>query len=233
MQKKQQNKAKKIYRKKSEDEEIVSPEQRKMIREMAAMFRDDQLKKVLEECYHNVQKYGPEAIMKTIDNQWTFTMNDDSKFTDPIITTIIEDDTIECCSSMPRKTSIHDHMKTLKQNAAFLIEASEAIDDYDPATLEQMKAAFEKEDYDNVADLACLHDKSKRNTIFRKCDQKILPLNLNKKICDILTEVVENNDDNSITHHLIGALRELDAPLTYDNRAQAKSQIRKALNLVK
>ena len=56
----------------------------------------------------------------------------------------------------------HDHEETSKRNALFLIESSESLPDYDSDTLIEMKQAYEKGRYDDVADLAYLQDRRSR-----------------------------------------------------------------------
>jgi len=58
---------------------------------------------------------------------------------------------------------LHDHKETSKRNALFLIKSSERLPDYDSNVLTEMKKAYNEGSYDDVADLAYLHDRNRSN----------------------------------------------------------------------
>lgn len=119
---------------------------------------------------------------------------------------------------------LHCPEGTMKSNAAFLIESSEKID-YDSDILSKMKEAYEREDYDDVIDLAYLHDRNKRGYIGSKKHTE----NEEESFCELVEEVIGKG---SAINCCRNALEHLCGDLTYDNRAAAKAELTKAIELL-
>lgn len=241
--KKQKPKTRKICRKKGQSEPEINQEHQKQINALANQFREDQLKIVLRRCYSNVQKYGPEAIMKAVDDSWTAMVASachgvaDStaflKFEQEVAEECVQE-TLEV-DMHPQIGITHPHQETSKRNALFLIESSEGLVDYDSDTLVEMKQAYEKDRYDDVADLAYLYDRNRRplpqpperqkndNT----CKKPESPW---RRISELLMEVAEEDQSKeSPLKCCVEAVRHLSRDLTYDHRVAAKDAIRKAI----
>ena len=174
--KKQKPKSRKICRKKGQKELDIDQEHQNQVNVLAMQFKEDKLKAVLRRCYSDVQKYGPEAIMKAIEDSWTAAAAagacaivhsdpaDKHSFVQMETDAAIEnmEENLEVDAPRAYGTS-HDHEETSKRNALFLIESSESLVDYDSDTLMEMKRAYEKGRYDDVADLAYLYDRNRRH----------------------------------------------------------------------
>ncbi len=251
-------KQKKICRRKGADEVDIDLEHQKQVNALATQFKEDQLKAVLQKCYSNVLKYGPEAILKAVEDSWTAVrasatarlIHNESTDKDAFIqmkeaAQELMNEELELLayshSSTPRS-----HEETSKQNALFLIESSEALDDYDSDTLAEMKQAYEKGRYDDVADLAYLHDRARRprpqpqgkDDTTLCCEEphymdRSGPQRRAKdpwcRISELLTEVVEDQSNKSPLKCCVEAVRCLSRDLTYDNRVAAKAAIREAI----
>jgi tRNA uridine 5-carbamoylmethylation protein Kti12 len=111
----------------------------------------------------------------------------------------------------------------LKRNAAFLIEASEEIEDYDSDCLNQMKAAFDNSEYNDVIDLAYIHDRVKRGN----------KPHASEYADEIVSELSsELEAPNTPLQWCVSALRILSKDLTYENRELAKQEIRKIISVL-
>ncbi len=250
-------KQKKICRRKGADEVDIDLEHQKQVNALATQFKEDQLKAVLQKCYSNVQKYGPEAILKAVEDSWTAVrasatarlIHNESTDKDAFIqmkeaAQELMNEELELLarshSSTPRS-----HEETSKQNALFLIESSEALDYYDSDTLAEMKQAYDLFHYDDVADWAYLHDRARRpqprgndDTALcceePHCMDRHEPQRLAKdpwcRILELLTEVAgEDQSNKSPLKCCVEAVRCLSRDLTYDNRVAAKTAIREAI----
>lgn len=235
--KKQKPKTRKICRKKGQNESEINPEHQKQISALTNQFREDQLKTVLRRCYSNVQKYGPEAIMKAVEDSWTAMVA--SACHGVADSTALAKDFVEETLAHdidPHGGITHPHQETSKRNALFLIESSEGLTDYDSDTLMEMKQAYKKDCYDDVADLAYLYDRNRRplqhpetrredNTT--PCKKPESPW---QRVSELLMEVAEEDQrKESPLKCCVEAVRHLSRDLTYDNRAAAKDSIRKAI----
>jgi hypothetical protein len=236
--KKQRKTSKKICRKKGKNEPKIDPEYQNRINALATQFREDQLKTVLRHCYRNVQTYGAEAIMKSLEDTWPCHIGPSSY--DDEEREVIEwmDETMSPCFSQTMSPSrlLHDHEKTSKQNALFLIESSEALPDYDRNTLAEMKEAYDKGSYDDVADLAYLHDCQCRPQprVIEEAEEAEEATKCRspwQRISELLTEVAEEDQGRSESpiKYCVEAIRYLSRDLTYDNRLAAKDLIHKAI----
>lgn len=242
---KQKSKTRKIARKKhSAGEPKIDKEHQKQVDALATLFKEDQLKAVLRRCYNNVQKYGPEAIMKAVEDSWTAWMatachgvTDDKAFVK--VEQEIAENYEETLEINVHYGTTHPHKETSKKNALFLIESSECLDDYDPNTLAEMKRAYETGHYDDVADLAYLHDRNRRpipmypevqvndDTILLRDDKGCSPWH---RVSELLEEVAEEGQrEETPLKCCVEAVRQLSRDLSYDNNAAAKGSIRKAI----
>lgn len=239
--KKQRHKSKKIARRKGVNEPEIDLEHQKKVNALATQFKEDKLKAVLRRCYSDVQKYGPEAIMKAVEDSWTAIaaagcngiVHSSGLDKDAFVKIEIE----IADEATPAYGISHDHEETSRRNALFLIESSEQID-YDSETLMEMKQAYEKGRYDDVADLAYLHDRNRRTAPqWAECqidDKTTLcrdePKNPWRRFSELLTEVAEEKGNTeSPLKCCVEAVRHLSRDLTYDNRVAAKDSIRKAI----
>lgn len=238
-------KKQKINRKKGHDEPEIDEEYQKQINELATQFKDDQLKLILRRCYKNVQKYGPEAILKALDNSFGCDQNacsiDEDAFVE--IESEITKEHMEDLQVIDLEVNFHwadstkhNHAETSKRNALFLIESSECLDDYNTNTLAEMRLAYERGNYDDVADLAYLQDRSRRPspqppesqindnaTLHREA-----PVSPWSRVAELLEEVAEDQKETSLKY-CVEAVRHLSGDLTYDDRTAAKNSIRKAI----
>ena len=248
--KKHQHKTKKICRKKHPAEPEIDFEFQKQVNALATQFKDDQLKAILRRGYTNVQKYGPEAILKAINDSWSVAaaaasggINNDSfveierEVASKYLDLIPRPEDLEVVACLAGGT-VHSHKETAKRNAIFLIESSERLEDYDVDTLAEMKRAYEKDRDDDVADLADLQDRNRRpapmypesrvndNTTLRR----EAPISPWSRVAELLTEVAdEERHKESPLKCCVEAVRHLSRDLTYDNRTDAKESIRKAI----
>lgn len=242
-------KKQKINRKKGHNEPEIDEEYQKQINELATQFKEDQLKSVLRRCYKNVQKYGPEAILKALDNSFGSDQNACSIDADAFVEIEAEITSehmeenlqiidLEVNSHWANSTK-HDHAKTSKRNALFLIESSERLDDYDSDTLMEMKRAYERGNYDDVADLAYLQDRSRRPVAQSSDDaDDSTPVDVPSlysknhspwfRVAELLEEVAEDQKETPLKY-CVEAVRHLSGDLTYDDRTAAKDSIRKAI----
>lgn len=240
---------KKISRKKGFNEPEIDIKHQNEVNVLAAQFKEDQLKIVLRRCLNNVQKYGPEAIMKAVEDSWTAMAavgchaitQSSSVDENALLKVEIEvadehmKENLEEVETSPAYGTAHDHEETSKRNALFLIESSQHID-YDSETLANMKRAYEKGSYDDVADLAYLYDRSRRPLAqppeSRVNDETTLcreePESPWKRVSELLTEVAEESSESPLKC-CVEAVRHLSRDLTYDNRVAAKDSIRKAI----
>lgn len=231
--KKQKPKSKKICRKKRQNE-LETDKEWKQINKLAAQFKEDQFKLVLRRCYQNVQKYGPEAILKAINDDWTAMVAAAHKGT------TAETDFVNNYGDkevLSKNHTTHPHEETAKRNALFLIESSESLNDYDSDTLMEMKRAYGRGNFDDVADLAYIHDRNRRSRLFeRRVDDNTTSQNIYNnespwhRFAELLEEVVEEDQQKeSPLKCCVEAVRHLSRDLTYDNRMLAKESIRKAI----
>lgn len=212
----------KIKKNKDKPEHQFDKEQQKLIAELVQQFKDDQLKFVFRRCLHHIQKYGLPAFSKAIELQLK---EDPSE--DPSIYSGLETE-----ASIIHNGVSHSHEEFSKRNASFLIESSEKVPNYDQKVLREMKIAFEKGNYDDVADLAYLHDRNKRTVIRRETDIPVYkPESPWERFSDLLDEVVAEKDETPL-QFCVEALRHLSSDLTYDSRNAAKEAIRKAIRLM-
>ncbi len=254
--KKQRHKSKKVARKKGINEPEINLEHQRKVNVLATQFEEDKLKAVLRRCYSDVQKYGPEAIMKAVENNWTASVAVDCNGIveraahssdldkDAFAFVKVEEEVTDKrmrenleVEAIPAYGTTHDHEITSKHNALFLIESSEQID-YDSDMLMKMKRAYERGNYDDVADLAYLHDRNRRSSPqWPKCqtnDETTLcreelasPW---KRISELLTEVAdEDQRKETPLKCCVEAVRHLSRDLTYNNMGAAKDSIRKAI----
>ncbi len=238
-------KSRKICRKKGQNEPGIDKEHQKQVNALVTQFKEDKLKAVLRRCYGDVQKYGPEAIMKAVEDRTgccgivhnsSLDENAFVKMEEEVSKERMEED-LEV-EARRRYNMSHDHEETSKRNALFLIESSEGLDDYDLDTLVEMKRAYEKGRYDDVADLAYLQDRKRRpspqppeeeindsTTLHRES-----PKSPWQRVSELLTEVVEEDQRNETPLKCcVEAVRHLSRDLTYDNMGAAKESIRKAI----
>ncbi len=247
--KKQRHKSKKISRRKHNGEPEVDLEHQKEVNALVTQFKEDKLKAVLRRCYSDVQKYGPEAILKAVEDSWTAmaavgchaithssSVDDHSliKVEQEVVNERLEEN-LEV-EARPAYGTSHDHKETSKRNALFLIESSQHID-YDSDTLMEMRRAYDRENYDDVADLAYLHDR-RRRPLAQPPERKINdettlcreePESPWKRVSELLTEVAEESTESPLKC-CVDAVRHLSRDLTYDNRVAAKDSIRKAIS---
>jgi len=191
---------KNIIRKDNQDESSISSEQ---------------LRLVLYHCYNNVQRYGVKIVLKNLD----------------MLTRLEGEDLITCTSNLhvkdPKhfKNTIYDCKETTQQNALFLIESFKLIKNDESNTLIEMKQAYEKEDYDDVIDLAYLHDRYTRSVVH--ADEKIQKIRSPwKRFFSLFENKPQNNQS---LKHCIEALKLLSCDFTYDNRTAAKTLLQKAI----
>lgn len=241
MKKQRKKTLRKISRKKGVNEPEIDIEYQNQISELATQFREDQLKLVLRRCYKNVQKYGPEAILRAVEDNWASlpagsvntSVKDFVKIEEERSQVFIEE------TLTPTEIfsgTLHPHNETAKNNAEFLIESSERIDYYDSDTLAEMKRAYEKDNFDDVADIAYLHDRCQRpqspperQQIDDKPQTPKKPESPWKRISELLAEVAEEDQAESPLKCCVEAVRHLSCDLTYDSRTAAKESIRKAI----
>lgn len=232
-------KPKQICRKKGRNEPVIDEETQNRINELATQFQEDQFKKVLRRCYRNVQQYGAKAILQAIETNLVATS--DGQVSDEFVKMEVEeaklqaerDEFIAKCM----KGIIHAHEETAQRNALFLIESSEARGDYDLDTIAAMRQMYERGIYDDVADLAYLHDRKQRpqpQTIDKiPCspNNETKPESPWQRFSELLTEVVEEEDQKteSPIECCVEAIRCLSRDLTYENRTAAKDLIRRAI----
>lgn len=250
--KKRKPKSRKICRKKGQNELDIDIEHQKQVNALATQFKEDKFKAVLRRCYGDVQKYGPEAIMKAVEDSWAalaaagcqgivhgssdkdaFVKMEEEVKEHSLRLGLAMDENAEVESRRAYGTS-HDHEETSKRNALFLIESSENLPDYDSDTLMEMKQAYKKRRYDDVADLAYLFDCRRRplpqpperdTTLHRETPES--PWH---RVSELLEEVAEEEQHKeSPIKCCVEAVRQLSRDLTYDNNAAAKESIRKAI----
>lgn len=195
-------------------------------KKVESVLRDEEVKEVFRKFYKNVQEHGAEAVLQAIRDKWE---------------QIEEEWRNEGAEDTWDLSGIrHEHEETLKRNALFLIESSEKITDYDPKVLKEMKMAYELEDYDDVLDLAYLHDRKKRVKQARETKLKAEPTasaELNRPFTHAMTTLIEaiaaeENSEETAIQSCVSALRHLSRDLTYEERSAAKEDIRKAIQLL-
>lgn len=261
----------KISRRKADHEINADPEKQQHLKELAIAFQEEQVKIVLRKLYKNVQQYGAEVVLEAVNQNWLKTEEEweetvdgdlarwDLNFkpsnasfvvgesipeieeaaTKEIVIENLEE--IESCG-LSSSGIRHKHLEVLKRNALFLIESSEKIEDYDQDTLAQMKRCYERANYDDVLDLAFLHDREKRplriGTFLQTTTQERPPKPQMKTVVELLEEVAGEDSTGSIDSKetalqaCVSALRHLSRDLTYEERTSAKQEIRKVIGLL-
>lgn len=132
------------------------------------------------------------------------------------------------------------HGNLMKRNAAWLIEASEKIKSYDTQTLDDMKTAYAQQDYDDVVDLAYLHDRENRpkkpapkihkNHIDEETGEELEFFDPSKPLSSISGKKIS---DTMLLSYCVKAMSCLEQDLTYENKAKAKNEIKKIMNFLR
>lgn len=237
-----------VIRKKNNSEQQRDEKYEQELAEKAQEFKDDQLRSVLRKCYKTVKKYGPDVVLKSMEDSALLSfaplsagiVNDDAfvKMEDEISGAYFEEATEVTAQSIYSRS--HDHEETSKRNALFLIESSEKLESYDRDLLVKMRAAYNRGDYDDVADLAYLHDCNRRPVV-QPPEQEVgedtvlreMPLSPWSRVAELLDEAVEEENEESAIQLCVDAMRHLSRDLTYENRAAAKESIQRAIKHIR
>jgi len=165
-------KTKKISRKKHQGEPDIDPKTQELIKNLATTFKEDQIRQVLSKFY----KYGAEAVLEAVNQSGAFHLHDEPNAPEDEeweqAQTFEEMERVAAKVRMKENleetepsTTYHypaKHSEILQRNALFILESSEKIPNYDQETLVQMRTAYSRKCYDDVLDLAFLHDRKRR-----------------------------------------------------------------------
>lgn len=204
------------------------------IRQLTEELTRERTKHALAALYEKILDYGSDIVLATAN-------------LGPILREAQLDPKLEeSLLGEPTTVASKVHESRQLENAQFLLESSRKIPNYDPKILESMERAFKGGEYGAVMTLAGRHDTNCRPRPHRdkhfasdltdyheEVEAVGKTLRASTTLFEMLDEVVKESDTKpSALKCCVDALKFLSKELTYENKANAKDMIRRAMVLL-